>query len=77
MIEGTKGGKVDIWDTFGLDTPGPGKYYPKYFPTKDPKAPAYSIAPRRNIQSGETDSFITSYIVEEQLSNTFAFSANQ
>lgn len=64
--EGTKGGKVDIWDTFGLDTPGtllgylaniynclgPGKYYPKYYPTKEAKAPAYSIAPRRNIETG-------------------------
>ncbi|KAI9331964.1 hypothetical protein BDR26DRAFT_869757 [Obelidium mucronatum] len=44
--EGGEEGKAgDIGDA---DTPGPGKYNPTYIPTKEPKAPAYSMGGRRN-----------------------------
>ncbi|KAJ3306957.1 hypothetical protein HDV03_003282 [Kappamyces sp. JEL0829] len=50
--EGTKGGKLDIWDTFGLDTPvehvspGPAAYNP-LSPSKIKKSsPAYSLTSR-------------------------------
>ncbi|KAJ3311717.1 T-complex protein 1 subunit epsilon [Boothiomyces sp. JEL0838] len=47
--ETTKGkkGEQPEWDSLGKDTPGPGKYYPQYIPSKEPRAPAYSISPRR------------------------------
>ncbi|KAJ3214102.1 hypothetical protein HDU67_002058 [Dinochytrium kinnereticum] len=31
-----------------VDTPGPGKYNPTYIPSKEPRAPAYSMGGRRN-----------------------------
>ncbi|KAJ3317787.1 T-complex protein 1 subunit epsilon [Boothiomyces sp. JEL0866] len=52
-----KKGEQSEWDSPGKDTPGslrfiigPGKYYPRYIPSKEPRAPAYSISPRRQTE---------------------------
>ncbi|TPX68251.1 hypothetical protein SpCBS45565_g03304 [Spizellomyces sp. 'palustris'] len=36
-----------LMETADADTPGPGKYNPAYIPSREPKAPAYSIGGRR------------------------------
>jgi hypothetical protein len=40
------------WDSPGKDTPGPGKYYPRYISSKVIQAAAYSISPRRKLEIG-------------------------
>nr|KAJ3418919.1 hypothetical protein HK105_007667 [Polyrhizophydium stewartii] len=40
----------------GFKKKGPGKYNPTYIPSKEPKAPAYSIQPRRQPEKDEINS---------------------
>ncbi|KAI8809560.1 hypothetical protein BJ742DRAFT_708481 [Cladochytrium replicatum] len=40
---------------------GPGKYNPTYIPAKEPRAPAYSIGGRRNMDKG-SQNFVKSFI---------------
>ena len=47
---------------------GPGKYNPPYLPSKEPKAPAYSISPRREPEKGLI--FIVYDSSSAQLKNT-------
>ncbi|KAH6570967.1 hypothetical protein BASA60_007396 [Batrachochytrium salamandrivorans] len=55
------------WETLGKDTPGPGKYSPGYISSKEPRAPAYSIQPRRQTEKANQNPGPAQYAINSTL----------